>query len=110
MPCFAAQANAARPIDSRYSWPGGSEGEAYDVDAARRRPCAAAFRPARPRRSGPALAGSCLVAVLPGCGLALDGRRDLARSSCLLGGCSLGFGGDALEGRGLGLGSDDDLP
>jgi hypothetical protein len=34
----------------------------------------------------------------------------LARSSCLLGGCSLGFGGDALEGRGLGLGSDDDLP
>src|SRR6516162_5637408 len=65
MPCFAAQANAARPIDSRYSLPGGSEGEAYDVDAARRRLCAAAFRPARPRRSGPALAGSCLVAVSP---------------------------------------------
>src|SRR6516162_28810 len=65
MPCFAAQANAARPIDSRYSRPGGSEGEAYDVDAARRRLCAAAFRPARLRRSGPALAGSCLVAVSP---------------------------------------------
>jgi hypothetical protein len=43
----------------------GSEGEAYDVDAARRRLCAAAFRPARPRRSGPALAGSCLLAVSP---------------------------------------------
>jgi hypothetical protein len=51
--------------NSRYRRPGGSEGEAYDVDAARRRLCAAAFRPARPRRSGPALAGSCLVAVSP---------------------------------------------
>ena len=56
---------AGRNIDSRYSRPGGSEGEAYDVDAARRRLCAAAFRPARLRRSGPALAGSCLVAVSP---------------------------------------------
>jgi hypothetical protein len=30
MPRFTAQANAARPIDSRYSLPGGNEGEAYD--------------------------------------------------------------------------------
>src|SRR5580704_6815669 len=56
---------AGRNIDADTSRPGGSEGEAYDVDAARRRLCAAAFRPARPRRSGPALAGSCLVAVSP---------------------------------------------
>ena len=56
---------AGRNIDSIYSRSGGSEGEAYHVDAARRRFCAAAFRPARLRRSGPALAGSCLVVVSP---------------------------------------------
>ena len=63
------------------------------------------FQAGKAKALGPGLGG-----VLPGCGLALDGRYALARSSCLLGGCSLAFGGGSLDGCGLGLGSDDDLP
>ena len=33
----------------------------------------------------------------------------MARSSCLLSGCSLGFGSDSLDGCRLSLGRDDDL-